>query len=299
MLLGLSHIGITASELDLSVNFYQDTFGFEILSDAERKGEWIDKTTGIPGFHSRVVYLSITPHRQLEIFGFINPKIVQREKDENIRVEVCYAIIGNRTLEKNVHAEAPQSPCFDTGSNLIEDPYRDRQAITLTDPDGVLIRVLVPNGSNKNSIQSEVPLLPVIVVSDIRKTANYFQNVLGLTIDAQGEASGKENMHWALLGAHTGPCMKIIQPRRGKILPAHPWKMQRIGLTHISFGITDIDDFYHGRMKKDAHFISPPQSIMIGPHSGGKLVYLLTPDGLTMELIESPLTQQEVDCVQQ
>ena len=133
----------------------------------------------------------------------------------------------------------------------------------------------------------------------MREAVNYFQNVLGLEINAQDETSAKENVHWALLGAPTGPCMKLIQPRQGKVLPGHPWKMQRIGMTHISFGVTDIDEYYRELAEKGAHFISPPQSIPIGPHSGGKLVYLRTPDGLTIEFIESPLIQQEVIYVKQ
>ena len=62
MILGLSHMGLTVSNLDQSLKYYQENLGFKLLSSAERKGDWIDKMTGISGFHSRTVYLSLSPY---------------------------------------------------------------------------------------------------------------------------------------------------------------------------------------------------------------------------------------------
>ena len=47
MILGLSHIGLTVSDLGLSLKFYQGRLGLQVLSDAERKGEVIDRATGL------------------------------------------------------------------------------------------------------------------------------------------------------------------------------------------------------------------------------------------------------------
>jgi len=46
MILGLSHMGLTVSNLDQSLKYYRENFGFKVLSNAERKGDWIDKMTG-------------------------------------------------------------------------------------------------------------------------------------------------------------------------------------------------------------------------------------------------------------
>ena len=50
MILGLSHLGITVKNMEDVIAAYKESFGFHVLSDAERKGEVIERITGIPNF---------------------------------------------------------------------------------------------------------------------------------------------------------------------------------------------------------------------------------------------------------
>ena len=94
MILGLSHMGLTVSKLDSSLHYFQENFGFTILSDAERRGEWVEKITGIPGFHTRTVYLSLSPCRHFEVFGFFHPQAIPPERENHFRVGILGCVLN-------------------------------------------------------------------------------------------------------------------------------------------------------------------------------------------------------------
>ena len=70
--------------------------------------------------------------------------------------------------------------------------------------------------------------------------------------------------------------------------------MQRIGYSHAAFGVSHLDQYYLELKEKGVSFKSPPQSVAIGPHQGGKAVYMHTPDGNALEFIDSPKIQEEM-----
>lgn len=300
MILGLSHIGLTVSALDDSLNFYRETLGFTVLSDAERKGEWVDKITGIPGFHTRTVYLSVTPYRHMEVFGFFNPQTIPPEKNAGLRVGILHCVFmarGRQNFDSLAGAKAVGNPK--------EGVYRRRQVVPLQDPDGLLFRVIEPEGEERIARKGLIRdfLYPAIVVANIDESNLFFRDVLGMAIMSEGisslEKEGQEKdclqwpFRWVLFRAPAGTCLKLIQPLNLKVLPAELWKMQRVGFTHVAFGVKNLEEFYLQLTKRKVNFKSSPQPVTMGPHQGGKAVYLSTPEGLTLEFIESALIREE------
>ena len=219
MILGLSHIGLTVSALDDSLNFYRETLGFTVLSDAERKGEWVDKITGIPGFHTRTVYLSVTPYRHMEVFGFFNPQTIPPEKNAGLRVGILYCAFmakGRQNFDSLAGAKAVGNPK--------EGVYRRQQVVPLQDPDGLLLRVIEPEGEERAEQRGLIRdfLYPAIVVANIDESNLFFRDVLGMAIMSEGisslekESQEKDRLQWpfrwVLFRAPTGTCLKLIQP---------------------------------------------------------------------------------------
>jgi catechol 2,3-dioxygenase-like lactoylglutathione lyase family enzyme len=307
MILGLSHVGMTVSELGRSLTYYQETFGFRILSDAERKGEWVDKITGIPGFHTRTVYLALNPHRHLEVFGFFNPKIVLPEKDGELQVGVLYCVFQDVPPANFSKLESgePEAKWGKRLGDLREDRLFEFRTLDVKDPDELLIRVVeAPKGTAGKTPSSKTsPLVPAFLVENIEDALHFYQSALGLEIDRQGESSPSpqdrerkgflRRVRWVLLKAPTGTCLQLIQPLNFKILPAGPWQMQKVGFTHVAFGVQNLDPYYSQLARSKVQFKSPPQSVTAGPHQGGKAVYLNSPEGITLEFIESPLILEE------
>ena len=73
MITGIHHFALTVSDMDRSLAFYTGLFGLEVLSDREVQGDYIEKITGIPGAHSRLVHLAGYGQR-LELLQYRNPR---------------------------------------------------------------------------------------------------------------------------------------------------------------------------------------------------------------------------------
>jgi catechol 2,3-dioxygenase-like lactoylglutathione lyase family enzyme len=307
MILGLSHVALTVNEMDQSLQYYQTVFGMEVLSDAERKGEWIDKVTGIPGFHTRTVYVSVAPYQHLELFGFYHPKTLPAEKERAPRVGISYcAFMRDQKQEPSRMAETANSTEWPTLMwGIVEEPYRDCSVITLLDPNGLVLRVIESGKQDPHRAKvSENRLLyPALTVESLESSIEFYRDLLGLEIDARGESLPEKNdtrqgraatpLRWVLLKSATGPALKLIQPLNVRALPAPPWQMERVGFTHVAFAVQNLEPYYGELVKRGVHFKSPPQGVTVGPHKDGKVVYLSTPEGITLEFLDSPLTLEQ------
>lgn len=304
MILGLSHIGVTVSALDDSLNFYRETLGFTVLSDAERKGEWVEKITGIPGFHTRTVYLSLCPDRHFEVFGFFHPKVIPMERENHFRVGILGCVLKTDRVESLLIRDDPEEarrwvPLV----GRKEEPWGGYRVIHLKDPDGLSLRVIETKGkegTDKHPVSVDM-LYPVFLVESIEGSLSFYRDLLGLNVDGQGEhpseqietnaESASKSVRWALLRSKTGFSVKLLSPVNSTILPAAPWKMERIGFTHVAFGVENLGGYYL-KLKDKVNFKSPPTSVSAGPHQGGQAVYLTSADGITLEFIDSPLIRE-------
>lgn len=59
------------------------------------------------------------------------------------------------------------------------------------------------------------------------------------------------------------------------------------GTAHIAFFVDDLDTLYAQLQAKGVRSVSPPVTPTIGPNQGGRAVYLLDPDGIRVELIQT------------
>ena len=66
------------------------------------------------------------------------------------------------------------------------------------------------------------------------------------------------------------------------VLPNNP------GSAHLALRVADLPAAYAELQAQGVEFRSPPVQIDSGPNRGAYAVYLLDPDGITVELIQSP-----------
>jgi lactoylglutathione lyase len=59
------------------------------------------------------------------------------------------------------------------------------------------------------------------------------------------------------------------------------------GTAHTAYFVDDLDALYAELVAKGVRSVSPPVTPTIGPNRGGRAVYLLDPDGIRVELIQS------------
>lgn len=59
------------------------------------------------------------------------------------------------------------------------------------------------------------------------------------------------------------------------------------GICHIAFFVDDLDSYYEILKHRGVKSVSLPVTPTIGPNKGGRAVYLIDPDGVRVELIQS------------
>jgi catechol 2,3-dioxygenase-like lactoylglutathione lyase family enzyme len=293
MIIGLSHIGLTVGDMEETVRFYGDLFGCEVLSDAERKGSLIDQITGIPGFHTRTVYLTFHPPCHLEAFAFFHPPALPPDNPSQPQIGISYLALQGRT----------RSPAGGNKTNWMSYlPETPRGAFqTVVDPNGQTIRVIIDEKDTPRSDMRQSRLLyPVLLVERMEESLNYYRDILGLKVQSEGQetyslGASKKQMRWVILEGFLGEgCMKLISLPNDSVLHGGAWKMQKIGFTHVAFAVQGMEDYYQELVHRKVNFKSAPTTVMAGPHQGGKAVYLTTPEGITLEFIDSPRTKNEM-----
>jgi lactoylglutathione lyase len=59
------------------------------------------------------------------------------------------------------------------------------------------------------------------------------------------------------------------------------------GIAHIAFFVDDVDEWYEILTEKGVESVSKPVTPTIGPNKGGRAIYMIDPDGVRVELIQS------------
>lgn len=59
------------------------------------------------------------------------------------------------------------------------------------------------------------------------------------------------------------------------------------GIAHLAFFVDDVDEWYQILISKGVKAVSDPVTPTIGPNKGGRAVYMIDPDGIRVELIQS------------
>ena len=69
----LSHVGLSVSNMEKSLEFYRDFLGMMVLMDLDIRDDRIARVTGVPGAKCRIVHLE-HGSTVLELFEYTNPR---------------------------------------------------------------------------------------------------------------------------------------------------------------------------------------------------------------------------------
>jgi catechol 2,3-dioxygenase-like lactoylglutathione lyase family enzyme len=75
---GVHHFALTVSDAERSLRFYRD-LGFEVVSDREVDGDYVQEITGVPGAHIRLLHLTGYGHN-LELLEWRRPRGARRAR---------------------------------------------------------------------------------------------------------------------------------------------------------------------------------------------------------------------------
>ncbi len=135
-------------------------------------------------------------------------------------------------------------------------------------------------------------------VSSMERSLAFYRDLLGLKVIAdQGGAGGylatvtgfpNVDIRVVFLTLHGADhLLELIEYRSPVGTPADV-RTCNPGSAHVCFATDDILADYERLSAAGVRFRSAPVPIVGGRHKGGQTVYLLDPDGITLELIQLP-----------
>ena len=240
----IDSIGITVSNMDRSIEFYERVLEFRKVADREVTGEAYERMFGLFGVRLRVVRMQLGDE-SIELLQFLAPdgRRVPEDSASNDRWFQHVAIIVNdmdqayaRLRKYNVaHASSGPQRLPDWNPNA-----GGIKAFYFRDPDANTLEILqFPPGKGAAKWQVVDGRLflgidhTAIVVADTEASLHFYRDRLGLRIAGTSENYGTEQEHLnnvfgarlriTALRAQGGPGVELLEyraPRTGRPMPA-------------------------------------------------------------------------------
>jgi catechol 2,3-dioxygenase-like lactoylglutathione lyase family enzyme len=136
-----------------------------------------------------------------------------------------------------------------------------------------------------------------MTVSSLDRAKDFYMGLLGFqevfTWNPRGEYIGTlvgyphVDLHSAVLRLPgTDVCLELLEYRNVS-REAVPRGNANPGTAHLAFFVEDLMAEYRRLVGAGVQAISEPVTPTMGPNKGGKVVYLIDPDGFRLELIQS------------
>jgi len=134
-------------------------------------------------------------------------------------------------------------------------------------------------------------------VSDLSRSIAFYRDLLGFNVAYErGEVTaeymprlvGIPGARLKIAGLDIpGLHLDLIEYLEPKGAPA-AGPPNDVGNVHIGFTVDDMWAAYNALVAAGVRFMSEPVSPTVGPNKGGWAVYLVDPDGVTLEMIQKP-----------
>ena len=147
MLKEVMHIGITVSNIEISINFYKNILGLTLIGEAFMEGKETDALFAMNNCKVKIAYLNgsdniIAP--PIELLQFVTPETIKDEAELNkISVsEICFRVdnvekVYKHLIDNNVEClSEPQE--FDFTSY----GFSKSKALYFKDPDGIILELM-------------------------------------------------------------------------------------------------------------------------------------------------------------
>jgi lactoylglutathione lyase len=134
-------------------------------------------------------------------------------------------------------------------------------------------------------------------VADLDRSLAFYRDILGFEIvfawnpqaDYIGELVGypEADIHAAILRLPGSDVfLELLEYRNVDRTPVDT-RTANPGTAHIAFFVDDLDTLFAELTTRGVRSVSAPVTPTIGPNEGGRAVYLIDPDGIRVELIQT------------
>ena len=150
------HTGITVSNLERSLEFWQNVLGFEFSHRAHQTSEMASEITGVPSAEIKLAVVKAPGGHKIELLEYLAP--ADRKKDVNLRpcdvghVHVALTVENLDAILENIAAsgwKAAGKP-----QTLKSGPNAGKRVIYVRDPDGTTIEFMQQEETEGQNVQN-------------------------------------------------------------------------------------------------------------------------------------------------
>jgi lactoylglutathione lyase len=139
-----------------------------------------------------------------------------------------------------------------------------------------------------------------IQVADLERSIAFYEQLIGLELVARWTRDQEYIqdlvgypgvvLHVAVFRLpKTDACLEVLEYKNVERSPVDPGTANP-GTAHLCLYVEDLDAVYNRLKDAGVEFVSEPKTPTILPNKGGRVVYLLDPDGIRLELLQTRLT---------
>jgi len=148
-IIGADHTGITVSNLERSLEFWQNVLGFEFSHRAHQTSEMASEITGVPGAEIKLAVVKAPNGHKIELLEYLAP--ADRKKNASLRpcdvghVHIALTVENLEALLQKIATsgwKAAGKP-----QTLTVGPNAGKRVIYVRDPGGTTIEFMEPPSS--------------------------------------------------------------------------------------------------------------------------------------------------------
>jgi catechol 2,3-dioxygenase-like lactoylglutathione lyase family enzyme len=301
-------VGMTVSDMDRSVAFFQDVLTFVPMSDIEVSGPEYDRLQGVFGTRMRIVRMRLGDE-QIELTEYLAPRgrpipVDSRSNDRWFQhvaiivsdMDAAYARLRQHKVE-HASPEPQRLPDWNPAAGGIK-------AFYFKDPDGHPLEILqFPAGKGDPRWRSSSGRLflgidhTAIVVSDTESSLRFYRDGLGLRVAGDSTNYGPEQerlnnvfgarLHITGLRAAAGPGIEFLEylsPRNGR--PAAGIQSNDLAHWETTVSGRNADDAFTRLQQARVLFVSPSVATLRDESRVTKRFLVRDPDGHAVKVIE-------------
>ncbi len=292
----LCQIALSTRDLDVSLRWYQEVFGFLPAGRREGGGERIARLQGLPESEFEIAWLvDRQTYFQLELFRFTKPEPRPRPATRNQR-DIGYTTIGIH-VDAFDEALARLAVC---GSPTLTGPVGPpgSRRVCASDPNGILVELMEDDPRQPGVERRTRPDVPSVIrsvtasVPDLERSRRFWVDGVGLIETPQTQLHGPEHEAlWGLDGSEretlvlwgSDVLLELVEyvAPRGNDWPAG-YRISDVGIVNVAVGGPDLTVYEQtARRTREAGY----RQHVEGEFSGARAVYVDDDQGFSLELL--------------
>jgi catechol 2,3-dioxygenase-like lactoylglutathione lyase family enzyme len=134
-------------------------------------------------------------------------------------------------------------------------------------------------------------------VADLERSLHFYRDLLGFEVVFQWNPQAPYirevvgypdvDLHVAVLRMPNSEVfLELLEYRNVERTPVDT-RTANPGTAHVAFFVENLDELYADLVDRGVDSVSRPVTPAMGPNQGGRIVYMIDPDGFRVEFIES------------